>query len=65
MINLRLSKTASRAKAKGLQDVLFIPVKTGVVFEPPFRDEVVWKSKVGGGAVGGVVVTTNDSLAKC
>jgi hypothetical protein len=65
MINLRLSETTSRSQAEGLQDVFFVPVKTGVVPLPPFRDEIVWKGKVGGGAVRGIVVTTDDSLVKC
>jgi hypothetical protein len=60
----RLSKTTSRSKAEGLQDVLFIAVEVGVVSEPPFWDESFGESKVGGGVVGGIVVTTNDSLVK-
>lgn len=61
-MNLRLPKTISRPKTKRLQNVLFIIDEAGVISEPSLWDECVWKSKVGGGAVGGVVVATNDCL---
>lgn len=61
-VDSRLSYTTSRSETKGLQHVLVIAIEAGVVSEPPFRDKGVGKSKVRGGVIGSVMVTTDFSL---
>lgn len=46
VVNSRFPKAISRPETKGLQDVLFIIVKAGVISEPSLWDECVRESKV-------------------